>query len=91
MTQFRPYVSMVDTKITDLTRFQLRFHTFIACWWPCEGNYVGLLFSLLVSTISNIIFGDNTVSGVPENHTLGLDTNIMNLLLFCRTLHKFNV
>ena len=57
----RRYISLVDTKITDLTRFQLMFYTFIACLWPCDGNYVGLLVTLLAFTISSIIFGDTTM------------------------------
>ena len=46
------------------------FHIFIDSVWPCDGDYVGLLVTFLVSTISNILFGDTTVSGVPENHTV---------------------
>ena len=52
MPQCRPYVSMVDTKITYLTRFQFMFYTFFACLWLCDCNYVGLLATLLVVTIS---------------------------------------
>ena len=80
---------MVDTKITDLTRFQLMFYTFIACSWPCEGNYVGLLFTLLVTTISNIISGDITMCGVPANHTVGIYTKIIDVSQFQEKLYTY--
>ena len=45
-------------------------------------NYVGLLVTLLASTISSIIFGDTTMSGVPENHTVALCTKIIDVSRF---------
>ena len=43
---------------------------------------LAFLVTLLASTISSIIIGDTTISGVPENHTVALCTNIIDVSRF---------
>ena len=63
---------MVDIKITETTRLKLMFYKFTACLWSCDGNFVGLPITLLVSTNLKLFFRDRptTISGIPENHTV---------------------